>query len=70
MPYYEVEITATKCICVKADNESEAEEAAADSVMGWWHETKGEAQDEYDELDPKQQEFIAEYKASGDYVEA
>ena len=68
MPYYEVEITATMCVCVLAENESEAEEAAAESVMGYWHETRGEVQDEYDEADPKQMQFVAEYKASGDFI--
>ena len=68
MPYYEVEITATKCVCVQADNESDAEEAAAESVMGDWHETKGEVQDEYDESKPSEAQFIKEYKASGDFI--
>jgi hypothetical protein len=70
MPYYEVQITATKCVCVKADDESEAEDAAADSVIGDWNRAEGEVQGEYDENDPKQREFIEEYKANDDYIEA
>lgn len=70
MPYYEVIVTASKTVCVKADNESDAEDKAVDEMMGDWNRCDAEAEDEFDEADPKTKEFVEDYKKQGDYYEA
>ena len=70
MPYYEVIVTASRTVCVKADNEKDAEDKAIDELNSDWNRCEAEAADEFDEADPKTQEFIEDYKQAGDYYEA
>lgn len=69
MPYYEVKVICNKCVCVKADNETEAEHIAADEFAGDWHHVEGVVMDEYDENNPKHMEFVQEYRDQHEYFE-
>lgn len=70
MPYYEVTVTASKPVCVKADNEKEAEDAAVDALMSDWNRGDAEVEDEFDPSKPDEARFIQEYKNQGEYFEA
>ena len=70
MPYFEVTVTASKPVCVKADNEQDAIDKAVDELFGTWNRCDGEIEDEYDENDPKEMEFVEQYKQQGEYWEA
>jgi hypothetical protein len=70
MPYYEVTVTVSKPVCVKADSEGDAKDKALDELSGDWNRSEAEIEDEYDESDPTQAKFIKEYKESGEYYEA
>lgn len=70
MPYYEITVTVSKPVCVKADCESEAKDKACDELMGDWNRVDAEVEDEYDENDPKEMEFVKQYKEQGEYFEA
>ena len=63
MPYYEVTVTVSKCVCVKADDENEAEEMAADKFGADWNEAQAKVKFKLDEV--KDSKIIAEYKADG-----
>ena len=65
MPLYEVRVTATKTVLVKADNENDAEDIAHDKAFGMEEVTETEVLDEA----PKDQEaeYIKEYKDKGEY---
>ncbi len=66
--YYEVEITCTKTICVKADSDQEAEDKAHDEFMRDWHEVEVVAT-EFQPDEKKTAKYVKEYKESGDYLE-
>ena len=66
MPYYEVTVTVSKCVCVKADDEQEAEDIAADKIGADWNESQAEVEYELDEV--KDAKIISEYKADGEYI--
>ena len=66
MPHYEVTVTVSKCVCVKADDENEAEEMAADKIGADWNEAQAKVEYELDEV--KDSKIIAEYKADGEYI--
>jgi len=70
MPYYEITVTVSKEVCVKADCESEAKDKACDELMSDWNQIEAEVEDEFDENDPKEMEFVKEYKEHGEYYEA
>lgn len=70
MPHYEVTVTASKTVCVKADNEEDANDLARDEFMGDWNDVETEIEDEFDESDPKEAEFIKEYKEQGEFLTA
>ena len=70
MPYYEITVTVSKPVCVKADSESEAKDKAIDALFSDWNRADAEVEDEYDESDPKDMRFVEEYKRSGEYFEA
>lgn len=70
MPYYEVTVTASKPVCVKADNEADAIDKALDEVGLDWNRSSGEIEDEYDEANPQHQEFIQQYKDQREFYEA
>ncbi len=65
MPHYEIKVTASKTVLVKADNESDAEDIAYDKAFGMEEVTETEVLDEA----PKDQEaeYIKEYKDRGEY---
>jgi len=70
MAYFEITVTVSKPVCVKADSEDEAKEKAMEELMGDWNRAEAEVEDEYDESDPTEARFIKEYKESGEYYEA
>lgn len=70
MPHYEIEITARKMICVKAEDEDQALEIAEENVDLGWDSSNVRTEDEYDEANPQHAKWIAEYKQSGDYFSA
>jgi hypothetical protein len=71
MPYYEIEVEARRCVCVKADNEEDAIQTAIDeTTMCDWSQAEGRVEDEYgDGTDPEAAKFIAEYKRDHEYYE-
>lgn len=70
MPYYEVTVTVSKPVCVKADNERDAIDKAIEELFSDWNRADAEIEDEFDESDPKEMQFVEEYKRSGEYYEA
>lgn len=70
MPYYEITVTVSKPVCVKADNEQDAKDLAIDELFGDWNRADAEVEDEYDETNPQHAKFIQEYKEQGEYFEA
>lgn len=71
MPYYELEITARKTVCVKADNPEDARHTAIMECTAMeWEEGEAEVLDDYaNGEDPKHKEFINRYKLGGEYYE-
>jgi hypothetical protein len=66
MPHYEVEVNATRMICVKAENEEDAKERACDEYIGEWNEVTAEIEDEFNDV--KDAEFIKQYKEQGELL--
>ncbi len=65
MPIYEVEITAKKTVCVKADDETEAEEIAADNA---WTDSRVAEAEVLLEVSPEDEaSTVKEYKEQGEY---
>jgi hypothetical protein len=71
MPYYELEITARKTVCVKADNPEDARHTAIMECTAMeWEEGEAEVIDDYaNGENPKHKEFINRYKLGGEYYE-
>lgn len=69
MPFYEVKVTCIKNVCVKADNENEAECIAADEFIGDFRLTEGDVVDEYHEDNPFHMELVQQYKDEHEYYE-
>lgn len=68
--YYEVNVTAQRCVCVKAENEDDAIQTACDELGMEWNEIEGEIEDEYgDGTDPEHARYIEIYKKNGQYYE-
>lgn len=70
MPYYEVTVTCSKCVCVKAKDESSAEEAARDALHGDWNRCEAEWEGDIDPTKPDDKAIIKEYKQQGEFVDA
>lgn len=71
MPYYELEITARKTVCVKADNPEDARHTAIMECTAMeWEEGEADVIDDYaNGENPKHREFIERYKLGGEYYE-
>ena len=65
MPIYEVEITAKKTVCVKADSENDAEDIAHDNAWSDSRVVETEVLLEVSEKD--EASTIKEYKEQGEY---
>ncbi|NQX00104.1 hypothetical protein HQ447_05545 [bacterium] len=71
MKAYEIEVTATKMICVAADNEEDALEIAREEgVPLGWDEKELRIEDDYDSENPKEAKFIDDYRYAGEFYEA
>ncbi len=66
MTHYEITVTATRTICVKAENEDDATERACGEYLGEWNEVNAEVEDTFD--DAKDAEFIKQYKEQGELL--
>ena len=71
MPYYELEITARKTVCVKADNPQDARHTAIMECTAMeWEEGEADVIADYGNGEnPKIKEFIDRYKLGGAYYE-
>jgi len=65
MKYYEIEVTATRMVCVKAADEEDAKDRACDEYMEW-RTVEAEVEDEFDEV--KDAEHIEDYKKQGELL--
>lgn len=68
MPYYEVTVTCSKPVCVKADSEGEANDAACEQFAGDWNRVEAETEGELDEV--AEAGIINEYRQQGELFEA
>lgn len=69
MPYYEVRVICSKNVCVKADDEHEAERIASEELLGDFYNSEGVIVDEYDENSPSDMELVQQYKDQNEYFE-
>lgn len=70
MPIYEIEVTATKMVCVEAEDEDQALEIAEENVDLGWDSSNVRMEDEYNPEDPQHAKWIAEYKRQGEFYTA
>lgn len=70
MPYFEIEITAKRMVCVQAEDEDEALEIAEEIAGIEWENANARTEDEYDETNPQHAEWIAQYKRQGEFYTA
>lgn len=70
MPHYEITVTVSKPVCVKAKDEDEALEIAEENFLGEWNRVvEVSTEGELDEDDKDDLRAINEYKSTGDYAE-
>lgn len=70
MPYYEITVTVSKPVCVKAADEDEALEIAEENFLGEWNRVvEVSTEGELDEDDKDDLRVLNEYKSAGDYAE-
>lgn len=68
--YYEIKVTCTKCVCVRAECEEDAIQTAQDECTFGWDQSEAEIEDEYgDGTDPDHAKYIEQYKSAGEYYE-
>ena len=67
MRFFEVDITARKMVCVEAEDEEDAMTIARDNVGIGWEPDDEQISDELDPSNPKEAQWIEEYKQDHEF---
>lgn len=67
MPIYEIEITATRMVCVEAEDELRAIALAMDNAGLGWDNPLADVETEFDPTDRADRQYIADYKRQGEF---